>query len=424
MKEQISSMNNVVVTGQQIGLLGGPLYTTYKVLGAVHLARQMNGSAVYWLETNDADFNEINHIDYLDAEGQLRTLRWDIDTRGFSCGYVEVDEKLVSLLETFFSTLRQTEFTQALRETALGCYEKGVTLAEASQRLAAQLFGDFGIRIFTPFEREFRDFSKPMLLKEAERAREGEQCNLFCMVGKQRKAVFKGPAVPGGKSEYRLRDGTAVDLADYDLVSNVKTRSVLQDAYFHTHTYVAGPGEVKYLAEMGPQFEFHGVKQAAVQPRMSLTLIEPRVKRLLKKRDVTIEEVLNTAKEDLLRQAMEKAVGFDFKETQRAGFELSGEYLDKLAQLGFETAELKGIRKFLLDEVKKGCGNLRAREKEKHDQLLKDIVSLSDNLLPFGKKQERVFNLFYYMNLYGEKTFVHMLSENHDWQRNVLEIEQ
>jgi uncharacterized protein YllA (UPF0747 family) len=416
-------MTQNVVTGQQIGLLGGPLYTTYKVLGAVYLARQVAGTAVYWLETNDADFNEINHIDYLDAEGQLRTLRWNIDTRGFSCGYVEVDEKLVSILETFFSSIRRTEFTPALRDTALGCYEKGVTLAEASRRLASELFGDLGIRIFTPFEREFRDFSKTMLLKEAERTPEGEQCNLFCMVGEQRKALFKGASGPGGKGEYRLREGTVVDLADYDLVSNVRTRSVLQDAYFRTHTYVAGPGEVKYLAEMGSQFESHGVKPAAVQPRMSLTLMEPRVKRLMKKRDIAMEEVLDTSKEDLLKRAMETVGGFDFKETQRTGFELTGEYLEKLAGLGFEAVELKGIRKFLLDEVKKGTGRLRAREKEKHDQLLKDITFLSDNLLPFGKKQERVFNLFYYMNLYGGKAFVQWLYENHDWDRNVLEIE-
>ncbi|MCP5106082.1 MAG: bacillithiol biosynthesis BshC, partial [bacterium] len=67
------SQTATVVTGQQIGLLGGPLYTVYKVLGAAHLAGKLNGNAVYWLETNDADFNEINHIDYLDAQGQLKT---------------------------------------------------------------------------------------------------------------------------------------------------------------------------------------------------------------------------------------------------------------------------------------------------------------------------------------------------------------
>ena len=101
------SEDDKVVTGQQIGLLGGPLYTTYKVLGAIHHADKINGDAVYWLETNDADFNEINHIDYLDAQGQLRTLTWDIDGQGYSCGFIEVDHSLVEILETFFSTRRK-----------------------------------------------------------------------------------------------------------------------------------------------------------------------------------------------------------------------------------------------------------------------------------------------------------------------------
>ena len=66
-------MAKPVITGQQIGLLGGPLYTTYKVLGALVYSREIGGNAIYWLETNDADFQEINHLDYLDAQGDLRT---------------------------------------------------------------------------------------------------------------------------------------------------------------------------------------------------------------------------------------------------------------------------------------------------------------------------------------------------------------
>jgi len=130
-----------VITGQQIGLLGGPLYTTYKVLGAVNWSQKINGEAIYWLETNDADFNEINHFTYMDAKGELQTLTWDINSQGYSCGLIQVDESLVNLLHIFFSTLRQTEFTPALRELALRCYSKGKTLSEASEQLAQELFG-------------------------------------------------------------------------------------------------------------------------------------------------------------------------------------------------------------------------------------------------------------------------------------------
>lgn len=411
------SKTNTIVTGQQVGLLCGPLYTTYKVLGAIHLAAKINGNAVYWLETNDADFNEINHIDYLDAEGQLRTLTWDINSQGYSCGFIEVDESLVNLLETFFSTLRQTEFTPQLRDLALDCYSPGQTLGEASQQLAVELFGHFDLRIFTPFEKEFREFSQAILRKEAERTPEGEQCNLFCMQGKQRKAVFKKDG------RFQLRDGSVVTLSQYDLVPNVYTRSVCQDAYFHTHTYIAGPGEVKYLAELDPVFQFHGVKKAAVQPRMSISHIEPRVRRLMKKNQLSLEQILKSTREELIKEVLKEKTTFDFSEALQTGNDLTEEYLGKLVGLGLETADIKPLRKTLRQEVKNVLGKVRAKEKEKHQRLLTDVGYLSDNLRPFGKPQERVFNIFYYMNLFGGKNFVNWMYEHYDWERKVLEIE-
>lgn len=414
---QKQSNTPTIITGQQIGLLGGPLYTTYKVLGAIHLAREINGTAIYWLETNDADFNEINHIDYLDAGGQLRTLTWDIDSHGYSCGYIEVDDMLVNLLETFFSTIRKTEFTPALRRIALNCYAKGLTLADASERLAVELFNHFNIRIFTPFDREFRKFTQLMLRKEARRTPEGEQCNCFCLVGKQRKTLFKQGTC------YVTREKMPVHLTKSVLLPNVKTRSVCQDAYFHAHTYVAGPGEVKYLPELDPVYEYHGVKKAAVQPRMSVTLVEPKVKRLMQKMEIDLEGIFEYTREELVKEVMEELVGFDFKEALKRAEKLTGELAEKLQATGLESMEIKPLRKALQGELKVAFGKMRAREKAKHEKVLKNIRFLSDSLKPFGKKQDRVFNIFYYMNLYGGKAFINWLYDFYDTDREILEIE-
>lgn len=411
------SESKTVVTGQQIGLLGGPLYTTYKVLGAIYHADKINGEAIYWLETNDADFNEINHIDYLDEQGQLRTLTWDINSQGYSCGFIEIDAPLVEILKTFFSTIRQTDFTPGLKDMALDCYTPGRTLGEASHMLAEELFGQYDIRIFTPFEKKFRKFSQQILVKEAERTPDGEQCNCFCMIGKQRKAIFKK------EGKYQLRDGTTVDISKHDLVTNVRTRSVCQDAYFHTHIYIAGPGEVKYLSELGPAFKFHGVKPAAVKPRMSIYLIEPRVHRLLKRTGLSPEQVVDASREDLIKTALKDIASFDFNKTLQQGNDYTDEYLEKLETLGFDAADIKNLRKLLRGEVKKTTGKLRAAEKEKHQRLLADVGSLSDNLKPFGKKQDRVFNIFYYMNLFGGKDFIHKIYQNYDPDRKILEIQ-
>ncbi len=414
---QANNDKKTIVTGQQIGLLGGPLYTTYKVLGAVHLAHKLNGSAVYWLETNDADFNEINHIDYLNEQGNLKTLSWEIDTHGYACGYIEVDDTLELLLETFFSSIRQTEFTPGLRKMALHCYRRGRTLAEASLDLAEELFGHLKPRFFLPFDREFKVASQSILRKEALRTPDGQQCNCFCMMGKQRKALFRNGAF------FHTRDKMPVNLSMCELTPNVKTRSVCQDSFFHTDTYVAGPGEIKYLAELAPVYEFHGVKKAAIQPRMSITLIEPKVKRLLKRLGFQIEEILQFTREELLKQAMANETGLTFNEITDNANTLTAEFLVKLQALGLNDAEMKPLRKMLQEEVKKTIGQLRSRAKGKANQLLKDAAFLSDNLKPFGKKQERVFNIFHYMNLYGGKKFIDWLYKHYDPSLEILEIE-
>lgn len=406
-----------IITGQQIGLLGGPLYTTYKVLGAIRLAKQLNGAAIYWLETNDADFNEINHIDYLDDQGQLKTLTWDIDTHGYASGYIEVDETLEKILETFFSTIRQTEFTPGLKKMVLDCYRRGRSLAEASQDLAEELFGHFKIRLFTPFDWEFKKFSQRILRREAVRTLDGQQCNCFCMLGKQRKALFRDNRC------FLTRDKMPINLLTSELVPNVKTRSICQDAFFKTHTYVAGPGEIKYLAELDPVYEYHGIKKAAIQPRMSITLLEPKVKRLLEKTGITTEKILQSTREELLKTEMGKETGLAFNEILENAATLAAEFLEKLQALGIEEAEIKSLRKTLQDEIKKTIGQMRSRTKGKVGQQLKQVAFLSDNLKPFGKRQERVFNIIYYMNLFGGKKFIDWLYDQYDPSREFLEIE-
>ncbi len=411
-----SSPFPVFVSGQQIGLLGGPLYTTYKVLGAIFLAKQRAGKAVYWLETNDADFNEINHIDYLDSEGQLQTLTWDIDSKGYSMGFIEIDDKLVEILETFFSSIRQTEFTPSLKEMVLNCYTKGRTLGDASVMLAKELFPTFDLQFFTPTEPQFRQFSQTILRNEAENTPDDNQCNLFCMVGKQRKTLFK----KNGK--FVLRDGSTINLEDHTLVPNVKTRSVCQDAYFHTDTYIAGPGEILYLKDLGNYYDFHHVKQANVQPRMSISIIEPKVKRLLKKTGFTLQDVLDTPLEELLKRALKENTDFDYSETLNNCKNITEGYLENLRSLKFDEETIKRLRKTLHREVTEACGKIRAQEKEKNRQSLADTRYLSDNLRPYGKPQERVFNIIYYMNLFGGTGFIQKIYEAYDFNLSTLEV--
>ena len=407
-------MKPTIITGQQIGLLGGPMYTTYKVLGAIHLARQIGGKAVYWLETNDADFNEINHLDYLDAESQLRSLRWEMDSQGFSCGQIEIEQSLCDLLAQFFDTLRQTEFTPVLRDMALRCYAPGKTLGAASMQLAQELFGRFGVELFDPSTPEFKAFIKPILLREAENTPIGEQGNFFCMVGSKRMAVFRD------EHGFLLRDGARVNPADYDLVPNVKTRNICQDAYFQTHTYVAGPGEIAYIRELDAHYARHGLQKAQVTPRMSVALIEPKAARLMQKQQIALDDALTLEKAALAQHVIKTQTGFDFKTLTQQTNELTRAYFAQLRATG--AAIERPFENAVSQALKEALGQQRAQENARAEKLRAAAENLSDLLHPFGQKQERVFNLLYYMNLYGGLRFVDWLFERYDPTRKILEI--
>ncbi|MBN2441014.1 MAG: bacillithiol biosynthesis BshC [Spirochaetales bacterium] len=407
-------MTNPIVTGQQIGLLGGPLYTTYKVLGAIHYSRILGTTPIYWLETNDADFNEICSINFLDKDNMLRTLVWDIDSQGFSCGFVEVDGKLLALLDAFFTHVKQTAHTDSLRTIVLDCYKKGVPLGIATREFARKLFHWPELTIFDPSEDSFLAAIRPILEAEAAVTREGDQCNFFCIDEKKRMAVFKE------KDGFTFRDGRKIDLDNYKLTPNVKTRNVCQDAFFRTHTYIAGPGEIKYIAELDPVYERHHINKTAVKKRMSIELIEPKTKRLLKQCALSIHDVISMNKDMLVKHVLERETGSDFNEIKNSATEATKKYINQLDLLGLDTAELN---KFLPNEIKTLTGKKRAREKESVQILLQKTRELSDRLLPFGQKQERVFTILYYMNLYGGLDFITWLFDHYNFDLQTMEIE-
>ena len=71
-----------VVTGQQVGLFSGPLYTIYKSLTAIKLARYLNETCtgcfvpVFWMASDDHDFEEINHIHILDKNNVIQKIQY------------------------------------------------------------------------------------------------------------------------------------------------------------------------------------------------------------------------------------------------------------------------------------------------------------------------------------------------------------
>jgi uncharacterized protein YllA (UPF0747 family) len=120
--ESLNDENTIaIVTGQQVGILGGPLYTLYKVLTAIKLANQYNQKyegykfvPVFWLEGDDHDFNEVRSINIFDNENQVLNIGYkqeiEDDDAKQSVGKINFDESLNEFFSQFEGSLRNTDF--------------------------------------------------------------------------------------------------------------------------------------------------------------------------------------------------------------------------------------------------------------------------------------------------------------------------
>ena len=185
-----------IVTGQQIHLLGGPLFILFKIIGCYQLAEQKNTKAIYWLETLDSDFSEINRLHYLDQNEEFKTLVWQqpANTLGLPCGLIPIDEGLKEIFETFFRDLTKTKHTAFLKEKVFSFLNYSQNLADLTLKIAEFIFYDgLGLSkekltLFNPYQKDFLDFCRPYLLTEIERTPSSislttqNQCNLFVYI--------------------------------------------------------------------------------------------------------------------------------------------------------------------------------------------------------------------------------------------------
>ncbi|MFP4521159.1 MAG: bacillithiol biosynthesis BshC [Fibrobacterota bacterium] len=411
---------NVFIAGQQPGLLGGPLYVTYKAVGAARLANEAeNGRAVLWMETNDSDFDEISSLSFFDKENNLRRLSWSPPgDANLSFSFLKVDSSLTELLETFFNSARKTRYSKEIREMILDIYKEGTLYKEASAALYSEIFKDLNIEIFDPSKKGFIEYCRPMLLKEARLTKEGEQGNFFIREEGVRKAVFKK------NNGWVFRDGLEADPEKGELVPNFRTRPVCQDAYFSTHTFVVGPSEEKYLGELDDLYQRHKVKKPHIKKRMSAAIVTGKTRRIRKRTGTEMPPPGSAQREKFIKRAVESGSPFDF--------DLLDNNLDEIKRIAEKTVERaltselsKQGRKFKKELYSASAelrGKARAAAKAAAGELGNDAGYLYDSFYPFDIKQERVFTFFEYASILGTKEFLNLIYDGYEWNEKTFDI--
>ncbi|MEP7234354.1 MAG: bacillithiol biosynthesis BshC, partial [Ignavibacteriota bacterium] len=169
-----------VVTGQQVGILGGPLYTIYKALHTIIFANELKALypdyqfvPIFWQETEDHDFEETSGINIITSNFELRNIRYkpagDISRRQIG-GIALEKEAIDQVFSEIESSIPKTDFTDAALALYKNAYQDGFTFAEAQAHLLGELLCSDGLLILNPNTPELKKQAVHIFKKEIDTA--------------------------------------------------------------------------------------------------------------------------------------------------------------------------------------------------------------------------------------------------------------
>lgn len=439
----------MVITGQQVGLLGGTVLSLYKAIGAIKLAGELSEKLsrpvipAFWMATDDHDYSEVNHLQVLNSANQISKYIYAFspEMMGRPISEVKVDASIEGLFVSLEKALSDSEFKAALLGRLRTFYAERRPLLEGFARLFADLFGKYGLILINPAERGFKRLASPLFRREIEEFpkpleaieetnRLLESCGYHLQVQKSKPGpnLFlsrdKREPIRAGEAQFVLGE-SGLEVSSQELLGelkesperfspNVLLRPVMQGFLFPTVAYVAGPSEVAYCVQVKSLSHYHEVPCPVVSPRPSATIIESKIGKVLDKYQVDFldffrdrEGVINK----IYSEDFPPELGASADEFHREVLRPFEEYRGKFRHLGESfTKNLERVQSRFDYEMK----NLKAKTFQAHKKMNQDAKDQLERahlfLFPTGRLQERVLSPVYFLNKYGPE-FIETLHE-------------
>lgn len=441
--EQLDSPKTIaVITGQQLGLFGGPLYTIYKTITAIKFCKKLkedypefNFVPIFWLEGDDHDYDEVRTISLLNNENILTDISYndgiEEETNRGSIGKLKFNENINLVFEELQKTLRETEFKASLIDFLKTIYSPGKTFLESFSELLFNLFDQHGLIIFNPIDDEVKKLLTPIFRKAitdfqyhstalVERSAELEEVyhaqvkvkaiNLFYLDEKERLLIE-----PTETGELRLKGKrkkfsfeeilNQIENTPEKFSPNVLLRPICQDFLFSTGFYIAGPGEISYFAQVNPLYEFFSIEEPFIYPRASATIVEQGVNQVLTKHNLSILEIFVEEKElidKIVRASSELNIEQLFSS---ANENINNVFKDVSEKIILIDKTLGDLSEKSLQRIQQTLDYLKQKateaEKRKYETSIRQLSKVQNILYPKNNLQEREINFIYFVNKYG-----------------------
>jgi bacillithiol biosynthesis cysteine-adding enzyme BshC len=426
----------VVVTGQQVGLLGGPLLTLLKAATAIARAKQVQAVTgvehvpVFWLATEDHDLEEVDQVSLL-TKTSVETLRVGLKSAHHAApvGEVGLGAGMDAVLDQACELLGYAPVCELLRECYAGRSESGggATFGAAFARLMTKLFAAHGLVVMDAAGRDFHALGARTLGYAIEHAEELERA-LQNRTGELEAAGYHAQVlVKAGASLLflvdedgaerhvlrRLADGswkagagssargyTTAELltilceAPERISPNALLRPVFQDTILPTTAYIGGPAEVAYFAQSAVLYESVLGRITPVLPRLSATLIEPAIDAVMMQHEVSLPDAMHSP-DELAQRLGARAMPIEAKRRLAAAgnaldeaLTAAEDYLGGMDDgLGRSTRVSGSKMRYQMNRLRRLAATF---ELNKETSLGKHAAAMTLHLFPEGHPQERV----------------------------------
>ena len=414
-----------VTTGHQLNLFSGPLYFLYKIISTINLTTELkakyptyNFVPVYWMATEDHDFEEINYFNF-----KGKKFRWNAQSTG-PVGRLST-QGLEDFFKVFALELGASSNVETIKKLFQQSYLKHDNLADATRYLANALFGAYGLvildadnadlkRAFIPYAKEelLHQSSNKLVLETAEKLKDytiqvnPREINLFYIEDALRERII----FVNGK--YKVNH-TKIEFSENEILAlleshpekfspNVIMRPLYQEVILPNLCYIGGGGEIAYWLELKSFFAAAKVTFPMILLRNSVLLATEKQAKKADKLDLSWKDLFSKQSE-LLNSKTERLS--DFPIDLSALKEQLQEQFETLFKVANKT-DKSFIGAVKAQEVKqtKGLENLEKRllkaQKRKLSDVLQRITDLQNDLFPNGSLQERQANFseFYLEN--------------------------
>ncbi|SIT00086.1 bacillithiol biosynthesis cysteine-adding enzyme BshC [Alicyclobacillus vulcanalis] len=417
-----------VVTGQQAGLFTGPIYSLAKALTAIGVARELERRLerpvvpVFWIASEDHDADEVNHAYVVDRLGEVARIQLPHRFEPHRMVYCEslTADDVRAVLSQADARLQEAEHKLEALHAVWGAWREGDSLATWFARLMAKLLGDHGLVFFDPCLPAIRRLAWPVFRNailrvdevqealagaytEVEQAgfapevvRDPLHSTVFAVIDGKRFVlerggpglVARGHGEAGSQSDWLQRGES--DPTGFS--ANVLLRPVVQDVVLPTLAYVGGPSEIAYYPLARGVFHAHGRRLPPLILRQRMRLIPPSVTRLLRKHDLTLEQ---------LREPIDLVAGRVVADVAEPIRREVDEWMERVRaeiarlQEGFSASglDLAGVLKRHVQVEERAWRDLerrviRAWKRRRQDEI-RQLYQIERCLFPDGSPQER-----------------------------------